>query len=257
MGLADRLYDLTWWRVRHLGGVTLMALQVVPRMLTPPFELRELGRQLEQLAVNSLKLAAVISLFTGMVMALQTAYALAAFGAKLYIGEVVGLSIIRELGPVLTALMVGGRVGAGITAEIGSMAVTEQVDAIRSMGADPLRKLVVPRMWALFVGLPALVVVADFTGIVGGMLISTWELDLTPGFYMVHVTRLLEYSDFLSGLGKTFFFAFAIGIISCYNGFETTGGADGVGRATTNTVVAVAITVLVLDFFLTKLFLSL
>jgi phospholipid/cholesterol/gamma-HCH transport system permease protein len=257
MGLPARLYDLTWRRVRHLGGVSLLTLQTLPQMFWPPLQFREIVRQMESLIVNSGKLAGVIALFTGMVMALQTAYALSAFGAKLYIGEVVGLSMVRELGPVLTALMVGGRVGAGIAAELGSMAVSEQVDALRSLGADPVKKLVVPRMWALLIGLPLLTVLAVVTGVIGGGLISTWELGLSSGFYYVHVTRLLTFSDLFSGVGKTFFFAFAIGVIACYNGLETRGGADGVGRSTTETVVAVAITVLVLDFFLTKLFLSL
>jgi phospholipid/cholesterol/gamma-HCH transport system permease protein len=257
VSILGRLYDLTWRRVRHLGAVALLGRGVTARLVTPPWDMREIVRQMEAMGVRSTNLAAVIALFTGMVMALQTAYALAAFGAKLYIGEVVGLSLVRELGPVLTALMVGGRVGAGITAELGSMTVSEQVDAMRSLGADPIRKLVVPRMWALLVGLPLLVVLADVTGIVGGMLISTWELGLTPGFYFSHVLRLMNYGDLLSGLGKSVFFAFAIGLIASYNGLTASGGADGVGKATTDTVVAVAISVLVLDFFLTKLFLAL
>jgi phospholipid/cholesterol/gamma-HCH transport system permease protein len=237
--------------------VALLGAGVVTRLVTPPLDRREVVRQLEAMAVRSTNLAAVIALFTGMVMALQTAYALAAFGAKLYIGEVVGLSLVRELGPVLTALMVGGRVGAGITAELGSMTVSDQVDAMRSLGADPVRKLVVPRMWALLIGLPLLVVLADVTGVIGGMLISTWELGLTPGFYFSHVLRLMSYDDLFSGLGKSVFFAFVIGLIASYNGLSARGGADGVGRATTDTVVAVAISVLVLDFFLTKMFLAL
>ena len=257
MNVLGRLYDLTWRRVRHLGAVVLLGGGVVTRLVTPPLDTREVVRQLEAMAVRSTNLAAVIALFTGMVMALQTAYALAAFGAKLYIGEVVGLSLVRELGPVLTALMVGGRVGAGVTAELGSMTVSDQVDALRSLGADPIRRLVVPRMWALLIGLPLLVVLADVTGIIGGMLISTWELGLTPGFYFSHVLRLMSYDDLFSGLGKSVFFAFTIGLIASYNGLAATGGADGVGKATTNTVVAVAISVLVLDFFLTKLFLVL
>lgn len=257
MSLFGRLYDLTWRRVRHLGGVAMLGRAVTVRLVTPPWDAREVVRQMEAMGVRSTNLAAVIALFTGMVLALQTAYTLAAFGAKLYIGEVVGLSLVRELGPVLTALMVGGRVGAGITAELGSMTVSEQVDAMRSLGADPIRKLVVPRVLALLIALPLLTVLADVTGIFGGLLISTWELGLSPGFYFSHVLRLMTYGDFFSGLGKSLFFAFAIAVIAAYNGLSARGGADGVGRATTDTVVAVAISVLVLDFFLTKLFLAL
>ncbi len=256
MSVFGRLYDLAWRRVCHLGGVVLLARAVTARLVTPPWSVRDTVCQLEAMGVRSTNLASVIALFTGMVLSLQTAYTLAAFGAKLYIGEVVGLSLVRELGPVLTALMVGGRVGAGITAELGSMTVSEQVEAMRSLGADPLRKLVVPRMFALLIGLPLLVVLADVMGIFGGLLISTWELGLTPSFYFSHTLRLMTYGDFFSGLGKSLFFAFAIGLISSYNGLGARGGADGVGKATTDTVVGVAITVLVLDFFLTKLFLT-
>ncbi len=255
--MLGKLYDLTWRRVRHLGAVVLLGQSITVRLFTPPWSLRDVVRQLDTMGVKSTNLASVIALFTGMVLSLQTAYTLAAFGAKLYIGEVVGLSLVRELGPVLTALMVGGRVGAGITAELGSMTVSEQVEAMRSLGADPLRKLVVPRMAALLIGLPLLVVLADVMGIFGGLLISTWELGLTPGFYFGHTLRLMTYGDFFSGLGKSVFFAFAIGLIASYNGLNARGGADGVGKATTDTVVGVAITVLVLDFFLTKLFLAL
>jgi phospholipid/cholesterol/gamma-HCH transport system permease protein len=257
MVILDRLYDLTWRRVRELGAVAILARSVVARMVTPPLALGEVVRQIEVMGLRSTNLAAVIALFTGMVLALQTAHTLALFGAKLFIGEVVAFSLVRELGPVLTSLMVGGRVGAGITAELGSMTVSEQVDALRSLGADPIRKLVVPRMWALLLGLPLLVVLADATGIFGGMLIASWELDLSPGFYFSHATRMLTYADYFSGIAKSAFFAFAIGLIACYNGLQARGGADGVGTATTNTVVAIAITLLTLDFFLTKLFLVL
>lgn len=257
MRLAIRMYDRTWRRVRHLGAVVLLTRMTVVRMVTPPFDWRELGRQMEVSGVGSLKLAGVIAVFTGMVLALQTGYTLAAFGAKMYVGEVVAMALVRELGPVLTALMVGGRVGAGITAELGSMTVSEQVEALRSMGADPIRKLVVPRVWALLLGLPLLVVLANAAGIVGGGIIATWELDIDPGYYMAHALRLMDFSDYFEGLAKTAFFAFAIGIVSSYNGLTATGGADGVGRATTDTVVAIAMSVLVLNFFLTKLFLSL
>ncbi|MCX7894637.1 MAG: ABC transporter permease [Thermoanaerobaculum sp.] len=255
--VLGRFYDLTWRRVRFLGAATLLARDTVVRMLTPPMPFGEIVRQMELLAVQSVTLTAVIALFTGMVLALQSTFALEEFGAKLYMGEVVAISLVRELGPVLTALMVGGRVGAGITAELGSMTVTEQVEALRSLGADPVRKLVVPRMWALLVGLPLLTVLADVVGILGGMLISIWEVGLGPAFYFRHALRLLDFGDFFSGFGKSFFFAFDIGLIACFNGLRAEGGANGVGRVTTETVVGIAISVLTLDFFLTKLFLAL
>jgi phospholipid/cholesterol/gamma-HCH transport system permease protein len=197
----------------------------------------------------------VTALFIGMVLALQTAYALADFGGKLFIGKVVSLSLVRELAPVLMALMVGGRVGAGITAEIGTMKVTEQIDALRAMATSPVRKLVVPKVLATTAMLPLLTMIACVVGIAGGMLIAVSNLNLSSNFYLRSVISTLKYNDLASGVGKTFFFGFAIALIACFNGLRATGGADGVGRATTQTVVTSAISVLVMDFFLTKIFL--
>ncbi len=241
----------------HLGAAGRLAGAAAIGLFRLPIDWREILRQLDRIGVGSVNLTNITALFTGMVLALQLAYTLAAFGAKLYIGEVVAMALVRELGPVLTALMVGGRVGSGIAAEIGTMTVTEQVDAIRSMGSDPIRKLVVPRLWATLIALPLLTIIATGLGIFGGMLIAVFQEGLTPTFYLQHAFRLLTFRDLASGLGKTFFFAYAIAIIGCHNGLRTTGGADGVGRATTSTVYASAISVLVADFFLTKLFLSL
>jgi phospholipid/cholesterol/gamma-HCH transport system permease protein len=239
-----------------LGGAARLSGQSLVRMVTPPLEGAEILRQLDRVGVGSLNLTNITALFTGMVLALQTAYTLASFGASLYIGEVVAMSLVRELGPVLTALMVGGRVGSGIAAELGSMAVTEQVDAMRSMAADPVRKLVVPRVWAVLLALPMLTALADAMGILGGMIIAVTQEGSTATFFFNHAFRLMRFGDLASGLGKTVFFAWLIAIIGCYNGINARGGADGVGRATTNTVFASAIGVLVADFFLTKLFLS-
>jgi len=212
---------------------------------------------MEAIGVASLSITNITALFTGMVLALQTAYALAFFGAKLFIGEVVGLSLVRELGPVLTALMVGGRVGAGITAELGSMAVTQQVDAIRVMAADPVKKLVLPRVTATFIVLPLLTILAIMLGILGGLLVAVVELNVSASFYFTHVMRTVTLQDLFTGVGKSFFFALIISVIACYNGLNTRGGATGVGRATTETVVMASIGVLVSDFFITKIFMIL
>jgi phospholipid/cholesterol/gamma-HCH transport system permease protein len=190
-----------------------------------------------------------------MVLALQTAYSLEEFGGKLFIGKVVSLSLVRELAPVLMSLMVGGRVGAGITAELGTMKVTEQIDALRALATNPVRKLVVPRVLATTLMFPLLTIISCAVGIMGGLLIAVGNLHLTANFYLRSVIETVKYNDLASGVGKTFFFGFAIGLIACYNGLRTTGGADGVGRSTTRTVVTGAITVLIMDFFLTKLFL--
>lgn len=227
-------------------------LRQVPRR---PFE-RELWlEQLYQLGVRSLTITNVTLLFTGMVLAIQTAYSLAAYGGRSFVGDIVALSVVRELGPVLTALMVAGRVGAGITAELGSMAVTEQIDALRALAANPIRKLVVPRVAALVLALPILTILADLVALFGGLLMSVFEIGQTRTYYMSHVLSALTVQDIASGVGKTVFFAFAIGVIACFNGIHARGGADGVGKATTSTVVVSSISVIISDFFLTKLFL--
>jgi phospholipid/cholesterol/gamma-HCH transport system permease protein len=243
--------------VERIGAAVRLGSRAAVELFRPPVDWREWLVQLDRIGVGSLNLTNITALFTGMVLALQTAYTLAAFGARLYIGEVVATSLVRELGPVLTALMVGGRVGSGITAELGTMTVTEQVDALRSMAADPVRKLVVPRLAATLLALPLLTILADTMGILGGLIIAVVEEGSTASFYFQHAFRLMTFHDLASGLGKTFFFAYLIAIIGCVNGLSARGGADGVGRATTNTVYAAAIGVLVADFFLTKLFLSL
>src|SRR5213076_3015752 len=189
-----------------------------------------------------------------MVLALQTAYSLAEFGGNLFIGKVVSLSLVRELGPVLMSLMVG-RVGAGMTAEIGTMKVTEQIDALRALATNPVRKLVVPKVLATTLMFPLLTIISCAVGIFGGLLIATNSLHLEASFYLRSVIETVKYNDLASGVSKTIFFGFAIGLIGCYNGLRTSGGADGVGRATTATVVTASITVLIMDFFLTKLFL--
>ena len=209
---------------------------------------------MDLLGVRSLAVAGVTTLFTGMVLALQTAYSLPELGVKYYIGSVVSKSLTRELGPVLVALIVGGRIGSGMTAEIGTMKVTEPIDALRSMAADPVRKLVAPKLAAALVMLPILTLLGDALGILGGLFIATTQLQLPRGIYLNDVRGALELSDVFSGIGKSFFFAFFIAVIACYNGLRAEGGADGVGRATTQTVVFTAITILISDFFLTKLF---
>jgi phospholipid/cholesterol/gamma-HCH transport system permease protein len=233
----------------RLGGATLV------RTFRPPLERHLWLEQLFNVGFRSLTITSITLLFTGMVLAIQTAYSLAAYGGKGFVGDIISLSVVRELGPVLTALMVAGRVGAGITAELGSMAVTEQVDGLRALAADPIRKLVVPRVGALVLALPILTILADTIGLFGGMLMAVTEIGQTKVYYMNHVLGALSIRDVFSGVGKTFFFAFLIGVIACYNGLNAKGGADGVGKATTNTVVTGSITVIISDFFLTKLFL--
>jgi phospholipid/cholesterol/gamma-HCH transport system permease protein len=241
----------------ELGGLFSLGWDTLRQTLRRPLEWQLWMEQLYQLGVRSLTITNLTLLFTGMVLAIQTAYSLAAYGGKAFVGDIVALSVVRELGPVLTALVVAGRVGAGITAELGSMAVTEQVDALRALAADPVKKLVVPRVGALVLILPILTILADTIALFGGLLMAVFEIGQTQAYYVNHVLGALTVGDIGSGVGKTVFFALFIGVIACRNGLEATGGADGVGKATTNTVVMSSISVIVSDFFLTKLFLLL
>ncbi len=238
-----------------VGEITDLAMQTVQQMRRAPLEQPLLMAQFEQIGVRSISIVVITSAFIGMVLALQTAYALEDFGGKLFVGTIVSLSLVRELAPVLMSLMVGGRVGAGMTAELGTMKVTEQIDALRALATNPIRKLVVPRVVATTIMFPLLTVISIALGILGGLLIAVTNLNLSANYYLRSVIETVKYNDLASGIGKTFFFGFVISLIGCYNGLRTSGGADGVGRATTMTVVTAAITVLIMDFFLTKLFL--
>jgi phospholipid/cholesterol/gamma-HCH transport system permease protein len=252
-GLGDRILEL----VDRSGRFALLAGATFGAARRRRFPWLETLRQLESIGSRSLPIVLITALFTGMVLALQTGIALERFGAKLYVGSVVGLSLARELGPVLTALMVGGRVGAGITAEIGAMQVTEQVDAIRSMGADPVQKLVLPRVLAATLALPLLTVLADVLGVFGGLLIASTQFGLTPNFYLDTIYSTVTVEDLVSGVSKTFVFGWIIAMVGCFSALETTGGTVGVGRATTTAVVVASISVLIADFFLTKALLAL
>jgi phospholipid/cholesterol/gamma-HCH transport system permease protein len=254
---VTRLGDRALALAEELGEFALLALATVRALALPRFPWRAALVEFEALAVRSAPIVIVTSLFTGMVLALQTAYSLTRFGAKPYVGSIVGLAIVRELGPVLAALMVGGRVGAGITAEIGSMAVTEQVDAIRAMGADPVQKLVLPRVIAATLALPLLTVLANVLGVLGGLVIADVQYSISPHFYLQTIFHTVTVEDFLSGVSKTFVFGWIVAMVGCFAGLRTSGGTVGVGRATTAAVVSSSIAILVSDFFLTKLLLLL
>ena len=219
----------------------------------PP--LREIVRQFAMIGNRSFLIVFLISIFTGMVIALQLSVGLGRFGLKIYVGQIVGLAIFRELGPVLTCLMIAARVGSGIAAEMGSMVVTEQVLAIEAMGANPIHKLVVPRVIATLIAAPLLTTIADVVGVIGGMFITVAESGVTAQFYIDQITNTVLLRDYVSGIVKTLFFGYFIAIIACYQGLKTSGGTEGVGKATTKAVVYASIMIFVSDFFLTKLFL--
>ncbi|HEY7954057.1 MAG TPA: ABC transporter permease [Polyangia bacterium] len=219
--------------------------------------LRHIVYQVLQVGVRSLPLALVMSGFAGMVLAFQFGYGLQRFGARLYIGQVTVTAIFRELGPILAALVVGGRIGAGIAAELGGMAVTEQVDAVRALGADPIERLVAPRLIAATIALPLLTIVADLVAVTGAVVIASFQYSVSPRLFLNGVYEFVTMGDFASGLFKSIFFGLLVGAISCQEGLRARGGTEGVGRATTRAVVAIAVSALAADFVLTKVLLSL
>lgn len=239
----------------YIGGTAVLTYRCAVVVFRGDVQFRPVMEQIYYLGVKSLSLTNLVAVFTGMVLALQFIVGLERFGLQLYAGQVVGISIARELGPVLTALMVAARVGSGIAAELGSMTVTEQVLAIEAMGANPIAKLVVPRVLVTTIVTPVLTIIADVIGILGGMVVSMIEAGVSARFYIDQVLRTVQIDDFGSGITKTVFFGFFIGIISCYQGLKTSYGTQGVGLSTTRSVVISSIAIFVGDYFLTKTFL--
>src|SRR5436189_2126074 len=239
------------------GGLSILAASVVRNLALPPAYLQHVVHEIEIMGVRSLGVAATAAIFTGMVFALQSAINMARFGAENYVGPLVALAILRELGPVLTAILVGGKVASGITAELGSMKVTEQIDALRSLGVNYIKRLIVPRLLASLIVFPLLTILADFLGVLGGMVTMVVERGADMYAYINTTTYWVIPRDFLTGIGKSVFFGAIVTLIGCYNGLNTEGGTEGLGRATTATVVQVTMGVIISDFFLTKLFLTL
>ena len=218
-----------------------------------PFDWRQWVRQMVRVGVDSLPVILLTAMFTGMVMALQTTATLMRFGAERYVGSLVALSMVRELAAVLGGLVIAGRAGSAMGAELGSMRVTEQIDALEVMATDPVHYLVVPRVWATVLMLPLLVIVSDAIGIWGGYFVAVVLMGSNPVAYMETTFQYTEVSDLTSGLIKAAFFGLLIAVIGCQQGFYTRGGAEGVGRSTTRAVVIASITILISDFFLTKI----
>ena len=217
----------------------------------------DIAMQMDIIGVGSLPIVVLVSFFSGVVITMQMSRALSQYGAVGQVGQIVALTLVRELGPVLTAVVVAGRVASGIASELGSMKVTEQIDAMRALGTDPIQKLVTPRMIASAVMLPLLVICADFVGILGGYLIAYFTLGLTTSQYWTNAYQSLEYNDVVQGLLKPFVFAFIISLVGCFYGLRTSGGTQGVGLATTKAVVAASVWIFVLTTFLTRIFVNL
>ena len=235
----------------RLQGATLRGI------VSRPFYFHDVVEQFDLIGVGSLTVVLLTGFFTGAVLALQTGAALDQFGARPFVGRLVSASMIRELGPALTGLMLAGRIGSGIAAELGSIVVTDQINALRALGTDPVRKLVVPRVLAGFFMTPVLTIVADAVGILGGWIISVYQLRVASSLYWTSVTDVLYIQDTWMGIIKPFVLGYVIVTIGCHVGLRTTGGTQGVGRSTTNAVVAASVGVIAVDFFVTRLLITL
>jgi phospholipid/cholesterol/gamma-HCH transport system permease protein len=239
------------------GAVSILTGRSIRALFTTRFEFRSFIYQIEQVGVRSLGIGSATAIFVGIVMAIQFAFSLEKFGAKDTIGRIVGLSEVRELAPSLTALVVGSRVAAGIAAELGSMAVTEQIDAIRALGADPIRKLVIPRVLAGIVVTPLITCFALVLGVGAALMVSRVSFGIPAPFFLSSALDSITLKDFTAGIGKTPFFGFLMTMLGCHYGMSTTGGTEGVGRSTTTAVVVVSVAILIADALLTQIFLSL
>ncbi|MBI4598399.1 MAG: ABC transporter permease [Candidatus Omnitrophica bacterium] len=242
--------DLCW----YAGSLCLLLVRAVGGALSRPIRRKAIAYEIWKIGVRSLPIVFLSALFIGMVLAFQSAYQMQRLAAEIYIASLVALSIVREIGPVITALIVAGRVGSAIAAELGTMKVTEQVDALLTLGVSPVSFLVVPRFIALLIGLPILTLWADAVGIFGGFVIGTVKLGTLPSLYWKMTTLPLVFKDLFSGLLKSVTFAMIICVVSCFEGFRTEGGAEGVGRSTTAAVVSSFILVIAADCLLTALF---
>jgi phospholipid/cholesterol/gamma-HCH transport system permease protein len=251
--LASGLVDFTKAALLEVQEYCRMIKDVARALVMPPFYFRDIVDQLEEIGVGSLTVVLLTGMFTGMVLALQSGFTLDQFGARSMVGRLVSASMVKELGPVLTGLMVAGRVGSGIAAELGSMMVTDQIAALRALGTDPIRKLVLPRILAGVIMVPLLTVISGGVGMVGGWIVTVTQLKVASTVYWNAVVQGLFMQDVWMGLIKPFFLGFAIVSIGCHVGMRTTGGTQGVGRATTNAVVASSVAVIAVDFLVTKI----
>ena len=233
------------------GRILLFLISAISWMARPPFRFRVVARQMEIVGVNSMVVVLITATFTGMVLSLQSYYGFKMFGGESLVGAAVALSMTREIGPVFTALMVTGRAGSAMAAELGTMRVTEQIDALYTMSVNPVQYLVMPRILAGIFMLPFLTIISDFIGVAGGYFVGVRLLGINSGIFMARITEMVELSDIFNGLVKSACFGLILTLIGCYKGFNTKGGAEGVGRATTEAVVLSSVSILISDYVLT------
>ncbi len=236
------------------GRLGLFAVSGVSHLVRPPFYTRLFLRALVEIGYFSLPVVALTAVFTGMVLALQSYTGFSRYSVESAVPNIVVLSITRELGPVLAGLMVAGRIGASMAAELGTMRVTDQIDALSTLATNPMKYLVTPRLLAGVIALPALVVVADILGVLGGFIVSTLKLGFNDATYLENTLNFMQTGDVVSGLVKASVFGFIITLMGCYQGYNSRGGAEGVGAATTTAVVSASILILATDYVLTELF---
>ena len=253
--ISSVLGDSVKRQIFAVQDYSLFAMQALANTFTSPQYWTDTIEQMDLIGVGSLPIVLITSFFIGGVMVVQTAAQFQRFGETALTGDAVSLALVRELGPAITALLVAGRNASGIASELGSMVVTEQVDAMRALGTDPIRKLVTPRMVAMVTMLPLLVAVADLLGLIGGFLVSYFTLRLGAVEFWTRAINALEFGDLFQGFSKPIIFGFIISTIGCFQGLRVKGGTQGVGRATTSAVVISSVIVLVIDFFVTKLLL--
>lgn len=249
------LNDLVKEKVLAVQEFTLLGGRALRNLLAHPRYVADTFAQMDIIGVGSLPIVVLASFFIGAVLVLQTADQFVRFGSPGLTGDVVSLALVREIGPVVIALLVAGRVSSGIASELGSMQVSEQIDAMRALGTDPLKKLVIPRLVATVLMLPLLTVVGDFIGLVGGLVVSTFVARLNPTQYWTRAYLAIEFGDAVQGIAKPFVFGFIVALVGCYYGLTTRGGTQGVGRATTQAVVAASVLILTVNLFVTKLLL--
>ena len=240
--------------IQDFFGLAGLAVRNVFRS---PHYVDDVALQMDIIGVGSLPIVILTGFFSGLVITMQMSRALAQYGATGQVGQIVAITLARELGPVLTALLVAGRNASGIASELGSMKVTEQIDAMRALGTDPIQKLVTPRMIATCVMLPMLTIIADFVGLCGGFVIAYFSLSQPGSEYWTSAYQALEYNDIVQGLLKPFVFAFIISLVGCFYGLRTSGGTQGVGRATTQAVVVASVWIFVITSLITRIFVNL
>ncbi len=253
MRVFENIGRFTVQSMEDVGHLSYFCFDTIYWLVRRPFYFTQLFKQMEFIGVRSLSVVLLTGMFTGMVTALQTHYGFNLFGAEALVGSTTTLGLFRELGPVLAALMVTARAGSAITAEIGTMQVTEQVDALTVMGVNPYQYLIIPRILAAILMMPLLTLVFDAIGVMGAYLVGVKLLDIDAGIFMAKISQYVYLSDLMSGLTKSLFFGLILSAVGCYKGFNTSGGAEGVGKSTTNSVVISSVSILIADYFLTAI----